>query len=81
VHRVKLHGDTPVCVLDVLQKDEYVRQLLGSQYDQDADPPLLYGRTNTTVWTRLILFCATPDADFVSIEGFILLVSMFYNSK
>ena len=57
----------------MLQKDNIVRGLL-RHYDKDAEPPLMYGATNTTVWTAFFLQCATPDDDFVAIEGILYVV-------
>jgi len=66
-------------VVNILQKDAYVRQLLDGRYDKDAEPPLMYGATNTTVSAGFYLQCAAPHRDFVSIEGFSMMVSISDN--
>jgi len=51
-----------------------MRLILNSYYDTDVEPPLS-GDSNTTVKTWLTLLCATPLGDFVSIEGWMAMVS------
>ena len=70
-----------VCLVNMLQKDAYYRYLLDGPYDKDADPPLMYGATNTTIYSGFKIQCATPHRDFVSIEGYMLVVSIFEDWK
>jgi len=54
-------------------KETIMRSLLHN-YDVDVEPPLASDTTNTTVKMWLNLLCATPLADKVSIEGWLVMV-------
>ena len=44
-------------------------------YDKDVEPPVTEG--NTTVSLGLTLLCATPADDFVTVESYVVMVSIY----
>ena len=62
-----------LCCDAIDEKSRLYHDLLRN-YTTDVEPPLSDGVTNTTVEISLELLCATPVDDFVSIEGWIVMV-------
>jgi len=59
-------------------KTVLMRRLLAyPQYDKDVEPPVTEGNGNTTVRFGLNLLCATPADDFVIVESWVLMVSIY----
>ena len=60
---------------DAADEKTMLLRVLMHGYDNDVEPPLSDGDTNTTVGFGLSLLCVTPVSDFVTVESWPYMVS------